>query len=136
MAKASSPVRIQETLMNAATLEAYKSHRSTAEQIEYWAELGRSIAHVINPDVLMSLRAGVSTLKVVDVPPKPIDPDEVFASIERKRKEGVLSASVTKSDIRYQASTDYPGYLEQIKGTTVTIGQFDNGQFIPMDRNV
>ncbi|MCB1936185.1 MAG: hypothetical protein KDF59_09600, partial [Nitrosomonas sp.] len=37
MAKSASPIRLQEELMKAAELTASRFHRSTAEQIEYWA---------------------------------------------------------------------------------------------------
>jgi hypothetical protein len=44
MAKAASPIRLQEELMQAAESTAKRFHRSTAEQIEYWADLGRSVS--------------------------------------------------------------------------------------------
>ncbi|WP_269617933.1 TA system antitoxin ParD family protein [Zhongshania sp. BJYM1] len=49
MAKAASPIRLQQDLMQAAESTAKRFHRSTAEQIEYWAELGRSVSSSINP---------------------------------------------------------------------------------------
>ncbi|MCK5666750.1 MAG: hypothetical protein KAI17_24840, partial [Thiotrichaceae bacterium] len=39
MAKALSPVRLQDDLMKAAKLTGDRFHRSTAEQIEYWADI-------------------------------------------------------------------------------------------------
>ncbi len=130
MAKAASPIRIQEDLMQAAELTAKRFHRSTAEQIEYWAELGRSVASTLDPDVLLSILSGLTTIKTEPVYNSPIDPDEVFQSLENDRKAGTLSDAVTSSVIRYQASLKHPGYLERIdKNGDITTGQFANGQF-------
>jgi hypothetical protein len=38
------PVRLQENLMQAAKLTGERFHRSTAEQIEYWADIGRKVS--------------------------------------------------------------------------------------------
>jgi ParD-like antitoxin of type II ParDE toxin-antitoxin system len=40
MAKAASPIRLQTELMQQAEPTAKRFHRSSAEQIEYWADLG------------------------------------------------------------------------------------------------
>ncbi len=52
MAKAASPIRLQEELMQAAESTAKLFHRSTAEQIKYWADLGHSVSSTLDPDVL------------------------------------------------------------------------------------
>lgn len=49
MAKAASPVRLQKSLVDAATVAGQQFNRSTAEQIEYWADLGRRVAAVLDP---------------------------------------------------------------------------------------
>ena len=134
MAKSASPIRLQEDLMQAAELTTNRFHRSTAEQIEYWAELGRSVTSTLNPDVLLSVTAGLSKIKVEPVYSAPINPNDVFQSLENDRQDGTLSNAVTKSTIRYQASVKHPGYLEQIdpKGKIRT-GKFENGQFIALN---
>lgn len=71
MAKATSPIRLQEDLMALAKLTASRFHRSTAEQIEYWAELGRSVASKLDPDVLLSISSGLATIKVEPVYSEP-----------------------------------------------------------------
>ncbi len=50
MAKSASPIRLQEDLMQAAALTGERFHRSTAEQIEYWAEMVQVKAHFIARD--------------------------------------------------------------------------------------
>ncbi len=131
MAKAASPIRLQEDLMQAAELTAKRFHRSKAEQIEYWAELGRSVASTLDPDVLLSIASGLVKINVEPVHSKPIKPDEVFLALENERKKGTLPTTVTHSAIKYQASISHLGYLERIdkKGES-TIGEFKDGQFI------
>ena len=109
MAKASSPIRLQNDLMQAAGLTAKRFHRSAAEQIEYWAELGRSVSSTLDPDVLLSVVSGLTKIKTEPVYSPAIDPSDVFDALERERKDGSLSSSVTQSAIRYQASTNHPG---------------------------
>jgi hypothetical protein len=86
MAKATSPIRLQEELMQAAESTARRYHRSTAEQIEYWADLGRSVSSTIDPDVLLSVLSGLTTIKTEPVISLPIDPDEVFEALEKIEK--------------------------------------------------
>jgi len=137
MAKAASPIRLQQDIMLAAETTARRFHRSTAEQIEYWAELGRSVASTLNPDVLLSVSAGLSRLQVEPVKFDPIDAGSVFASLEDQRKKGLLQHNVTSSPRRYQASLIQPGYLECIDvDGNVTIGQFKNGEFIVLSKNI
>lgn len=62
---------------------------------------------------------------------KPVEPDEVFLSLEEQRKSGSLQRSVTNCPIRYQASQSQPGMLEHIDPQgIVTTGRFKNGEFI------
>ena len=134
MAKAASPVRLEASLMQAASLTAARHHRSTAEQIEYWASIGRSVSQLLNPDTLLAVQTGLARLKVEPVVADPLDPDQVFRALEQDRVAGRLAASVTTTAVRYQASTRIPGYLEQVHpdGRVVT-GTFREGTFVPAD---
>jgi len=134
MAKAISPVRLQDDLMQAAKLTGERFHRSSAEQIEYWADIGRKVSTVLDPDVLMSVAMGLSQVKVEPVFGQKINPDTVFKTLEDQRESGVLTQLVTGSVIKYQASSKYLGYLEEIdqKGN-VRVGKFSEGEFIVID---
>ncbi len=133
MAKAASPIRLQADLMRTATLAGKRFHRSTAEQIEYWADLGRQVAAILDPDTLLSVSSGLARIKIEPVVADPVNPDKVFQSLEQERKAGTLSQSVTQSVIRYQVSESHPGYLEQInQHAEVTTGKFENGEFIEL----
>ena len=132
MAKASSPVRLQAELMDAATTAGQRQHRSAAEQIEYWASLGRSVANTVTPDSLLAVSTGLARLTVEPVAAPAIDPDEVFAALEHERQAGTLVETVSSSAVRYQASNTHPGQLEQIgPDGKIVVGQFSDGEFIP-----
>ena len=134
MAKAASPIRLQQDLMQAAESTAKRFHRSTAEQIEYWAELGRSVSSSLNPDVLLAIKAGLATLNVEQVVSPRIDPDVVFSALETQRKHRALQHAVSGSSVRYQSSLTHPGWLERVgQNGEVSIGQFKNGEFVAMD---
>lgn len=132
MAKAPSPVRLESSLMSAAAVAGSTLHRSAAEQIEYWADLGRKVAKIVDPEILLAVQAGLATLRVEHVSPSPVDPDAVFAALDRARNSGALSEAVAAGAVRYQASIMRPGALEACyPDGRIEVGQFANGQFIP-----
>jgi hypothetical protein len=136
MAKAASPIRLQDDLMQAAIVAGVRWHRSTADQVEYWAALGRQIAHFVDPDTLLEVAAGLAHLKVEPTISQPIDPDAVFAAVEADRHSGELSTKVTSATIRFQASVTHPGYLVQIdENGAYTVGSFHNGIFTPLEQS-
>lgn len=130
MAKAASPIRLQQDLMQAATLVGERFHRSASEQVEYWADIGRRISTVIDPDILLSITTGLSRIKVEPVLAEPVDPNAVFQSMEAERLHETLAPAVTNSAVKYQASLSHLGQLERIQDGQVDIGQFKNGEFI------
>lgn len=131
MAKAISPVRLQKNLMQAAKLTGARFHRSTAEQIEYWADIGRKTSSVLDPDTLLSITTGLAQIKVEPIDGKPINPEDVFNLLEAHCEEGTLTQSVTSSSLKYQSSLSRPGYLEQIdQEGNIVVGQFINGEFV------
>ncbi|SEQ75684.1 ParD-like antitoxin of type II toxin-antitoxin system [Amphritea atlantica] len=130
MAKAHSPLRLEAQLVEKATLAGKQLHRSTAEQIEYWADIGRSVANVISPDTLMQVCAGLARVRIEPVVGPAVDPDVLFEALENDRTSGRLSDDITAASLRYQASASHPGLLEQIDSDGhVSLGQFRNGQF-------
>ncbi len=137
MAKAASPIRLQEDLMKAAALTGKRFHRSTAEQIEYWAEMGRNVSTVLDPDDLLSVSTGLAKIRIEPVHAEPVDASEVFQSLEVERAAGTLSQTVTSSLVKYQTSLSHPGYLEQIDlDGKVKIGKFQDGVFIEKNEAV
>jgi len=131
MAKHNSPIRLEKNLMTAAQSAALLHKRTASEQIEYWADLGKSVAKIIDPETLIAFKSGLAKLKVEKVNAEPIDPGDVFAQLERQRASGELTQKVTTTAFRYQASKQYSGLLEQLDGEGgCIVGSFNNGKFI------
>lgn len=120
--------------MKAAAVAGSALHRSAAEQIEYWADIGRKVSKRINLETLLEVEAGLAKITVEKTSPVTIDPDQVFAALDRNRESGALSEAVAAGRIRYQASRTQPGLLEQVHpdGVVVT-GQFEHGLFVAKD---
>ncbi|WP_461481424.1 TA system antitoxin ParD family protein [Porticoccus sp.] len=131
MAKAKSPVRLDERLMSQATVAGAAFHRSAAEQVEYWASIGRAVAEVVDENSLISVLSGTARIKAEKIRAPRVDPDRVFDTLERMRDSGELSRQVSGAKLRYQASQQHPGFLEQIDPAgRVTVGKYQDGQFI------
>ena len=131
MAKSASPVRLQDALMRSAALAGARQHRSAAQQIEYWASLGREMATLLDPDRLLAVQAGLARLHVEPVTAPSVIPEQVFAALEAERSSGVLANSVSSAPVRYQACSSRPGYLERLdKDGSRSVGRFANGEFL------
>jgi len=134
MPKSPSPVRLQDELMRSAALVGALHQRSAAQQVEYWASLGRNVAGLLDPEQLLAVKSGLARLHVEPVRAAAVDPETVFASLEKARDNGTLAASVTTAQDRYQASVSHPGLLERISSDgSKTIGMFEDGVFRPCD---
>jgi len=132
MPKAASPVRLQEELMESARVSGSVQHRSAAEQIEYWADIGRKVSKTIDPETLLAVEAGLVRIVVEQVQSEAVDTESVFAALDADRKSGKLASAVAeKSPIRYQASRIKRGLLEQVDSEGNSVGgQFINGEFV------
>jgi len=127
----SNPLRLDGELVRAAGAVARRNKRTVPRQIEYWAELGRAIEALVDPATLIALQEGLARLVVETASSEPVRPADVFADLEHTRADSSLSARVSPSRVRYQASEETPGYLEQIRPDgTKTVGQFRSGRFV------
>lgn len=132
MAKASSPMRLQQSLVKAAQAAGRFEHRSAAEQIEFWADVGKRLTSQLSTKELMELTLGFATIKVESVADPVVDPDDLFSQIEAERRSGTLNQGITTSSVRYQASSQFPGKLDCISADgDVVVGIFHNGVFQP-----
>lgn len=128
----SKPLRLEQGLVSSATEAAQRQKRSVPRQIEYWAELGRSVEHLIDLDTLAAVEQGLARLVVEMAPSETVTSADVFADLESARRAGTLR--VAEGRVRYQASRSRPGLLERLHpdGTRV-VGRFSLGQFVPVD---
>jgi len=134
MAKASSPIRLQQDLMDNATVEGQLFNRSAAEQVEYWASIGRRLSKVVESDTLLSISAGLATVHVEPVETQPVDSANVFKNLQQQRESGDLTKKIKQAGMpRYQASALHAGYLERIDTDgNIVLGEFKQGVFTPI----
>jgi hypothetical protein len=131
MAKAISPIRIQNELMGSATAVGALMHRSAAEQIEYWASLGQKVSEMLSPQTLLSINAGLVKITVAPAVDPIVDFDDVLGEVQTRSESGELSQTIANGKIKYQASVTRPGLLEQVAPDgTVTVGMFTAGEFV------
>jgi hypothetical protein len=96
--------------------------------------LGQQVARVLDPDKLLDVLTGLSTLTVVPIATSAVDPEQAFAALEQQRRSGQLSQSVSGASLRYQASRERPGLLEEIKPNGMRrLGHFRGGLFEPLE---
>jgi len=127
----SNPMRLNSALIIAAELESAIQKRSVPKQIEFWAELGKAVEKLIPPADVLAVTQGLKKIKIEPVISEPMNPDDVFNSIEIRRKNGTLTDEVTSSAIYYEASLSQPGLLDKVNSATGKrqTGQFKNGEF-------
>ena len=128
-----NPLRLNSTLLESARIEASVQKRSIPNQIEYWAELGRAVERVLEPADVYAVTQGVKKITLEPVFPEAVNPERVFASIEKNRKKGSLSKQVTSVQIYYESSSTRPGLIDRVDSVTGErkAGRFLNGTFVP-----
>ena len=90
---ATSPIRLNPSLIAAAEREGMVQKRSTPKQIEFWADLGRAVEHVIDFSDVLAVRQGLKRLKLENVESVAVDPEDVFADLENGPKGVRLPAT-------------------------------------------
>ncbi len=126
-----SPMRLNPALVAAAEREATIQKRSVPKQIEFWAELGKTVENILDISDVFAVIQGFKRLKVESLDSVPVDSEDVFGDLEAGRAEGTLSDKVTEASVYYEASSSRPGLIDKvdsIEGTRLT-GKFKNGEF-------
>lgn len=85
-----TPIRLDEALLSAAEKAGAIQKRSIPKQIEFWAELGKTVEHVINMEEIMAVIQGVKKIIVEPVPSVSVSPRKVFDSLESARKKDAV----------------------------------------------
>ena len=123
-------LRLSDDLVKEAEAEAFAHKRTTAKQIEYWAEIGKHVVDHASATDLIALMQGFAKVEIQTLASQPIDPKALFAEIERSRQSGALSAAVSQAKIRYEASQSDPSLLDQVHSDgRRTPGHFSQGEF-------
>lgn len=126
-----SPLRLNAALIEAAGREGAVQKRSVPRQIEFWAELGKAVESVVGLADVVAVIQGIKKIKVEPVASPPVDPADVFDSLESSRKKGALREKVTSASIYYETSLSRPGLLDRVNTATGErqTGLFRNGEF-------
>lgn len=130
---ATSPIRLNPSLIAAAEREGQVQKRSTPKQIEFWADLGRAVERVIDLSDVFAVLQGLKRLKLEDVESITVEPAELFGDLQDQSAAGRLSEAVTGEGIYFEASRRFPGMLDRVEAATGVrqSGQFRNGKFEP-----
>ena len=117
----SQPVKLSDELVMDARQTASVSERSIAGQIEFWAQLGRSIEPLLRGDRALALKmAGEKPLSQLI--------SEIDSELGRKRVCEYLS---TRPYPHFEPVSENPGHFYRIESDgTRTAGRFVNRQFI------
>ncbi len=126
-----SPLRLDSTLVAAAKREGLINKRSAPKQIEFWAELGKAVEHVLDYNDIFAVIQGLKRVKVESVDLEPVDPTDIFNSLEVSRKSEKLGEKVTSAAFYFEASRRRPGLLDRVNTATGErqTGRFYNGEF-------
>jgi hypothetical protein len=128
---ATSPLRLDSDLIAAAKREGSIKKRSVPKQIEYWADLGKAVEHVLDYNDIFAVIQGLKKIKVEPVKSSAVDPSDIFNSLEDSRKSKNLAEKVTSAAVYFEASRKRPGLLDKVNTATGErqTGKFCNGEF-------
>ena len=121
-----SPMRLDADLVEAAKREGSIKKRSAPKQIEFWAELGKAVEHVLDYNDIFAVIQGLKKVKVESVESLAVDPADVFNTLEDSRKNEELAQKVTSAAIYFEASRRQPGLLDRVNTAT---GERQTGRF-------
>jgi len=126
----SSPIRLKESILREAEAEARIFARSVPKQIEFWAEIGKTIASSVTNNDLLALLNGIAEVRIELKHTAAIDSNQIFAAVDSQSKDGSLAQKINSASVYYEASKLNPGLLDCVQedGSRVS-GYFQNGQF-------
>ncbi len=121
----SQPVKLSDTLVLDARLAGEVCERSIAGQVEYWAQVGRSVDLLLEGAQVLALRRSGST--------QPLS--ALLESVDSPAGRGRVAAWLESQPFpHYQPHLNWPGLLERIEEDgRRTVGRFVKRQFIPAD---
>lgn len=118
-------------LFQDAEAEGMLMNRSAAKQVEFWAELGKRVAHSVSPTDMLALMQGIAEVQIDIAAPARVDPFNVFEAVNNARSAGELGKTITQAQTYYEASITKSGLLDKVMpdGQRQT-GHFENGVFV------
>lgn len=119
------PVKLSDSLVRAARINAEHFERSIAGQIEYWAGLGRALDTLMRPALALKLQSHA---------PRPLLSEslaDIGSDAARARARAYLDS---RPYPQFEAAPKHPGYIVKIDADgTRTLGRFVKRTFVPKD---
>ncbi len=124
----SKVIRLDENLCREASISGDLYKRSTPSQIEYWANIGKAVELVVNPQTLISILQGSVSLEVKPVYAQVIDTDSLFAEVSES--SGAYLPKNDSAGFYFEKSLTKPNMIDKVftDGSRQT-GTFRNGKF-------
>lgn len=127
----SIPLRVKDTLFQDAEVEGSLMNRSAAKQVEFWAELGKRVAHSVSSADLLALMQGIAEIQVEVRTSEPLDPMQVLLSVKQASSKADLGQKITQDKTYFEASLTKTGLLDKVTPDGVReTGRFENGVFV------
>lgn len=131
------PVKLSDTLYDAARAAANLSHRSLSAQVEHWATIGRAIDGQITTQQTSELVRGVQEARALYGPPLAPDIAECVAATVNRLTDGSFTRNM-RDALRKSGTPSY-GHHAQFPGKlvrhnadgTLTPGRMVQNQFVP-----
>ncbi len=128
----STPLRVNDDLFQEAEAEGSLLNRSTAKQVEFWAKLGKQVAHLATPADILALMQGIAEIHIQIPASQPVNPENIFAAVDKASSTKKLGQQITRRALYYEASKSHPGLLDQVKPDgSRRAGHFSGGSFLP-----
>jgi hypothetical protein len=134
------PVKLSDTLVNAARAAAPLAHRSLAAQVEHWAALGRAIEASLTLDQSTLLKRAIQEPAASAYAPPPA-PEAIYRtvadaldrSLTADFRDTVRAEMVSSPRPTFGTHEFYPGYLvRRDPDGTLTPGRMENRTFVPI----
>lgn len=131
MAKHTSPMRLNESLVNEAQVVAASMSRTTAEQIEFWSEIGKRVTANLTHAQTLQLMTGSNKVVLEKTPVHAIDVLALANEVGADSLSGSLSKELlAKGQTLYEPAPESGGMLiATLPDGTTKKGHFVKGKF-------
>lgn len=129
----SQPVKLSDSLIDAARAVAVDADRSLAGQIEHWASIGRAIERTLTSTDVHALKRSNTAIhqETQDLEPRHAVVRALAESLQPTASAAIAARIATLSSVRYGADPVYPGFLVRVEADgTKTPGRFVGRTFL------
>ncbi len=125
------PVKVADTLIQAARGAAAETNRSMAAQIEHWALLGRAVEQALTTGDVLALKRSEGRL---DPAQRQALAQVLAGALDPQRRDLAKVAIGARNAVRYETDPSLPGMLIQLlPDGTRRVGRLVNREFVPAE---